>query len=90
MYVTVSLVRGCKIILPWRMLDIQTDWTFIQLLEAVLTGDLDETPICELSGEMNSGPADRVQVPLSFIVNQCCRMYGTFVRYLYPVRYSCL
>ncbi len=57
----------------------------MKLLEAVQTEDLDEAPICELSLEMNSAPADRVQVPLCFIVDQCCRMNGTFVRYLYPV-----
>ena len=33
---------------------------------------------------MNAHSAELVQVPLQFIIDQCCRVNGSFVRYLYP------
>ena len=43
-----------------------------------------DEPVCELRKEMNAHSAELVQVPLQFIIDQCCRVNGSFVRYLYP------
>jgi len=91
MYLTVSISKGLEIILPWRMFEVQLDWTFAKLLEASLLSvtqperllDMHGEPVCELRKEMNAPPAESVQVPLGFNVDQCCKVNGSFVRYLY-------
>ena len=69
------------------MFEVHPDWTFAKLLEVSLLSvpqsewlDADsDGPVCELRKEMNAHSAELVQVPL-----QCCRVNGSFVRYLYP------
>ena len=93
MYVTLSISRSGQCLLPWRMFEAQLDWTFAKLLEVASSSvaspeqlsDMEGVvPVCELSKEINSPSADRVQVPLSFNIDQCCRINGSFIRYLYP------
>ena len=45
-----------------------------------LDADGDE-PVCELRKEMNAHSAELVHVPLQFIIDQCCRVNWSFVRY---------
>ena len=88
MYVTLSIFKGLQSILPWRMFEVHPDWTFAKLLEVSLQSvpqsewlDADgDEPVCELRKEMNAHSAELVQVPLQFIIDQCCRVNGSFVR----------
>ena len=89
MYVTVTVTRGSVCLLPWKMQETQADWTFTKLLECILSsslGHLDELPgmetevVCKLSKEINS--PERVEVPLGFVIEPCCKENGNFIRYL--------
>ena len=89
MYVTVTVIRGSVCLLPWKMQETLADWTFTKLLECILSSShLDELPgmetelVCKLSKEINS--PERVEVPLGFVIEPCCKENGNFIRYLYP------
>ena len=53
------------------MFETQVDWTFAKLLEVAITSmstpstvlDMNDSPICEISHDMNSPPNERVQIP---------------------------
>ena len=88
MYVTLSILRASKASFLGECSKYTPDWTFTKLLKVSLQSvpqsewlyaDGDE-PVCELRKEMNAHSAELVQVPLQFIIDQCCRVNGSFVR----------
>ena len=78
-------------LLPWKMQETQVDWTFTKLLECILSISsshlvellsVETEVVCKLSKEINS--PERVEVPLGFVIEPCCKENGNFIRYLYP------
>jgi hypothetical protein len=87
-YVTVIIARGGTIILPWRMMEIQFDWTFAKLFEVALVQADDSSrvtgqPVCFLSRDIKCLQSESVQVALEFNTSECCRINGSFVKYLH-------
>lgn len=86
MYVNVSVVLGFEEVLKWTMLEASSEYTFTKLLEIAL----DKTSCCiDVNSECkcylsHDSKGTRVQVPLEFIVVQCCELNGRWVQFVLP------
>ena len=94
MYVNVSIVLGYENILQWSMFQVDLEHTFAKLLETALTktsltvdiNNCETECKCYLSHDTKL--STRVEVPLAFIVAECCDLNGKCVRFILSVESS--
>ena len=72
-------------------MEIQFDWTFAKLFEVALpfvqandSSGVIGQPVCFLSSDIKCFQSLSVQVPLEFNASDCCKINGSFVKYLCP------